>query len=605
MKKKSKQQKYLFLCSLVLSSFFITNHVMAEEVLVNDVAQSPLHSLESPQESNDIRTTEVNSSVSKVTSNNNQATSPNPSLESINLPLISPNSINKTEPIINPELTYSSHVQDIGWQTPVSEGEMSGTTGKAKQVEAVKINLEQTNSGSGNVEYRTFVTNNGWQNNSINGQVNGTTGQNLSIEAIQIWLTGDLSLNYDIYYRTHIERYGWLDWTKNGASSGSNGQNLRMEAFEIKLLKKGEISSLKTDRNFITFEKPSLSYQSHVADIGWQSSVKEGALSGTVGKSKQIEAFKVFLTRTDFGNIEYRSHVENIGWQPYVSTGQLSGTVGKALQIEAIQLRLTGKLAEKYSIKYRVHVQDIGWQNWVFDDRLAGTVGKAKHIEGIEILLVDKVEKPVGLSASQGNYSAINKVIYLDAGHGGYDPGASYFGQTEKALNLSMQNLIKSKLEKSGYTVVTTRNSDIYTDLVPRSLKANNSLSDLFVSLHFNASTSPYANGIETYYYKYYEEYPSAINELYHNDAERLRRSSILANAIQSATVSMTGAKNNGVLRNTFAVLRETTAPAVLLELGYMSNQAEFQKINSIAYQEKLAQGVVSGILSYYKAIIV
>ena len=141
------------------------------------------------------------------------------------------------------------------------------------------------------------------------------------------------------------------------------------------------------------------------------------------------------MTRTDFENIEYRSHVEKIGWQPYVSTGQLSGTVGKALQIEAIQLRLTGKLAEKYSIKYRVHVQDIGWQNWVFDDRLAGTVGNAKHIEGIEILLVDKVEKPVGLSASQGNYSAINKVIYLDAGHGGYDPGASYFGQTEKALN--------------------------------------------------------------------------------------------------------------------------------------------------------------------------
>lgn len=75
----------------------------------------------------------------------------------------------------------------------------------------------------------------------------------------------------------------------------------------------------------------------------------------------------------------------------------------------------------------------------------------------------------------------------------------------------------------------------------------------------------------------------------------------MLANAIQAATVSNTGAKNNGVLRNTFAVLRETTAPAVLLELGYMSNPTEFQRINSSAYQEKLAQGIVSGILSYYK----
>ncbi|KYP16756.1 N-acetylmuramoyl-L-alanine amidase LytC precursor [Streptococcus parauberis] len=206
-----------------------------------------------------------------------------------------------------------------------------------------------------------------------------------------------------------------------------------------------------------------------------------------------------------------------------------------------------------------------------------------------------------GKSASQGNYAIINKVVYLDAGHGGYDPGASYFNQTEKTLNLAMQNLVKTKLEAAGYKVVLTRTDDSYMDLLPRSEKANNSLSDLFVSMHFNASTASTANGIETYYYEYYPEYPSKINETFHNDAERLTRSSMLANAIQAATVSNTGAKNNGVLRNTFAVLRETTAPAVLLELGYMSNPTEFQRINSSAYQEKLAQGIVSGILSYYK----
>lgn len=201
---------------------------------------------------------------------------------------------------------------------------------------------------------------------------------------------------------------------------------------------------------------------------------------------------------------------------------------------------------------------------------------------------MDKIAKPVGVSASQGNYAIINKVVYLDAGHGGYDPGASYFNQTEKTLNLAMQNLVKTKLEAAGYKVVLTRADDSYMDLLPRSEKANNSLSDLFVSMHFNASTSSTANGIETYYYEYYPEYPSKINENFHNDAERLTRSSMLANAIQAATVSNTGAKNNGVLRNTFAVLRETTAPAVLLELGYMSNPTEFQRINSGAYQEKL-----------------
>ncbi|PIO78733.1 N-acetylmuramoyl-L-alanine amidase LytC precursor [Streptococcus parauberis] len=211
------------------------------------------------------------------------------------------------------------------------------------------------------------------------------------------------------------------------------------------------------------------------------------------------------------------------------------------------------------------------------------------------------MKAPLNLFASQGNYAIINKVVYLDAGHGGYDPGESYFNQTEKTLNLVMQNLVKTKLEAAGYKVVLTRTDDSYMDLLPRSEKANNSLSDLFVSMHFNASTASTANGIETYYYEYYPEYPSKINETFHNDAERLTRSSMLANAIQAATVSNTGAKNNGVLRNTFAVLRETTAPAVLLELGYMSNPTEFQRINSSAYQEKLAQGIVSGILSYYK----
>ncbi len=80
-----------------------------------------------------------------------------------------------------------------------------------------------------------------------------------------------------------------------------------------------------------------------------------------------------------------------------------------------------------------------------------------------------------------------------------------------------------------------------------------------------------------------------------------MSRSSVLAEAIQAATTAKTGAKNNCVLRNTFAVLRETTAPAVLVELGYMSNASEFQNISNVNYQEKLAQGIVSGILSYYQ----
>ena len=208
--------------------------------------------------------------------------------------------------------------------------------------------------------------------------------------------------------------------------------------------------------------------------------------------------------------------------------------------------------------------------------------------------------KKIG-SASSGNYDVLNKIVYLDAGHGGYDPGASYFGISEKSLTLAIQSRVKAKLEAEGYQVVTTRTSDTYVDLTDRSRAANASESDIFVSIHINASGSSAAQGIETYYYQPYAEYPSRINATYHANSTRLSMSDTLANAIQSSLINATGAQNQGVKRQTFAVLRETTAPAVLLELGFLSNPQEAARLNTSAYQETLANAIVAGIKSYYE----
>ncbi|MEQ9811053.1 N-acetylmuramoyl-L-alanine amidase, partial [Streptococcus jiangjianxini] len=314
--------------------------------------------------------------------------------------------------------------------------------------------------------------------------------------------------------------------------------------------------------------------------------------------------------------------IQNVGWIPAVREGQASGQESSNRQIEAVRIALVGEISQHYDVYYRVHSQNKGWLGWAKNGSSAGTEGFSLGVEGIEVTLVKKggsapgttvksFEKKISAvktpsivlmsSASQGNYSKVNKIVYLDAGHGGADPGAAYAGITEKSLNLRMQSLVRAKLERLGYRVITTRDTDSYLDLLPRSKKANQSLADLFVSIHFNASTSPSANGIETYYYQYYPEYQPAINKTYHENAERLKRSATLATAIQTAAIRATGAKDNGVLRNTFAVLRETTAPAVLLELGYMSNYAERNRITKGDYQEKLANAIVSGILSYYK----
>ncbi len=208
--------------------------------------------------------------------------------------------------------------------------------------------------------------------------------------------------------------------------------------------------------------------------------------------------------------------------------------------------------------------------------------------------------KKIG-SATRGNYDVLNKIVYLDAGHGGYDPGASYFGISEKSLTLAIQSRVKAKLEAEGYQVVTTRTSDTYVDLIDRSRAANASESDIFVSIHINASGSSAAQGIETYYYQPYAEYPSRINATYHANPTRLSMSDTLANAIQSSLINATGAQNQGVKRQTFAVLRETTAPAVLLELGFLSNPQEAARLNTSAYQETLANAIVAGIKSYYE----
>ena len=207
--------------------------------------------------------------------------------------------------------------------------------------------------------------------------------------------------------------------------------------------------------------------------------------------------------------------------------------------------------------------------------------------------------KKIG-SASRGNYDVLNKIVYLDAGHGGYDPGASYFGISEKSLTLAIQSRVKAKLEAEGYQVVTTRTSDTYVDLTDRSRAANASESDIFVSIHINASGSSAAQGIETYYYQPYAEYPSRINATYHANPTRLSMSDTLANAIQSSLINATGAQNQGVKRQTFAVLRETTAPAVLLELGFLSNPQEAARLSTSAYQETLANAIVAGIKRYY-----
>ena len=202
--------------------------------------------------------------------------------------------------------------------------------------------------------------------------------------------------------------------------------------------------------------------------------------------------------------------------------------------------------------------------------------------------------------------SARSYTIYIDPGHGGVDSGASYGGVYEKNLALSVANKLKANLIQLGYQVLMTRTDDYSVDFkTERSQMANQSNADLFISIHFNATGLPSsdATGIETYWYQYDPEYQPKINAAKHNDPTRLAESEILANQVQTSLISGTGAVNRGVRRDTFAVLRETAIPAILVELGFMDNPSDLQKINQDSYQTKLANALAQGIDNWYGAV--
>ena len=136
-----------------------------------------------------------------------------------------------------PHLSYRAYVQDNGWMREVSDGDVAGTTGQNKRLEALVINLDDDRRSA--VEYCAHVQSEGWQSWRTSGDIAGTMQRSLRMEAVKIQLTGRYSERYDIYYRVHVEGRGWLDWVRNGEVAGTVGEGLRLEALQIRIVEKG------------------------------------------------------------------------------------------------------------------------------------------------------------------------------------------------------------------------------------------------------------------------------------------------------------------------------------------------------------------------------
>jgi len=191
------------------------------------------------------------------------------------------------------------------------------------------------------------------------------------------------------------------------------------------------------------------------------------------------------------------------------------------------------------------------------------------------------------LPAAGKIYAQSGKIIvFIDAGHGGSDPGAVRFGLQEKDANLDIALRLKSKLEANGFAVVMTRTDDRYYSLDDRVNMANGSGADIFLSIHNNAALSEYAHGTETFWC-----------------SNGVSGSSQFASLVQSNLVSQIGRANRGVKTANFRVIKYTNMPAALVECAFVSNPTESELLKTANFREKCAVGLYNAIVTFSKGI--
>lgn len=217
------------------------------------------------------------------------------------------------------------------------------------------------------------------------------------------------------------------------------------------------------------------------------------------------------------------------------------------------------------------------------------------------------------------------KTIMIDPGHGGKDPGAQKNGLTEKRINLRFAKMLGAMLKEHGFNILYTRTKDVFIPLGRRTEMANTEKADLFISIHCNANPSPKPCGLETYSLnlagskdavrvaarenavsaKQISDLQLILSELALNS--KIKESRDLAATVQKKAVQTVRKryriKDRGPHEAPFYVLMGARMPAILVELGYLTNKAEAKRLKSDKYLRQLARGLVNGIVAYKKQI--
>lgn len=189
----------------------------------------------------------------------------------------------------------------------------------------------------------------------------------------------------------------------------------------------------------------------------------------------------------------------------------------------------------------------------------------------------DKVEMPKITPRKNGE-----RVVVIDPGHGGKDYGAIRAGINEKDITLDVSKLVAAMLRAKGYKVYMSHDTDKFVPLQGIVDIAEEVKPDLFVSIHVNSSNGTEATGIETHYY---HEYSIGLAKSVHN----------------ALMAQVTTTKDRGLFKSRFYVINHTTMPAILVEIGFISNDNERAELVSEKRKQATARGITNGIINYYK----
>ena len=347
-------------------------------------------------------------------------------------------------------------------------------------------------------------------------------------------------------------------------------------------------------------------------------------LRSTVGNAKKGEPFVLALELVDS--------------RPDASVtpgDKISGSSLKRVRLDyhkpnVTRLLLDYSSLERFSVREEKDGKRLVVESTMLPGELAGGLTPGNAIRSQRIAAAERRKGASGDSSAfwvathnlASQFGLNVRTVVIDAGHGGKDPGTQHNGILEREVALDLAKRLGKILRAEGFDVKYTRTGDTFVTLNGRAEMANRHKADIFISMHINASTNPKKTGFETYYLDISSSTAAASLASFENmlsnrklgDLEnmitdlmrgaRKDESMRLARDVQAKAVSHLAkagyAMHNGGIRGApFVVLMGTNMPAILVEAGYCTNQAEAKRLKSTAFRNALAQGIADGVVAY------